>query len=51
MWLKDILLGTQYYAVGPAKMAEGFRNVHYNVDHKAFLLFLLLVYLLKGFTS
>ena len=51
IWLKNILLGTQYYAMGPAKMTEGFRKGLYNVDHKASLLFLLLVYILKGFTS
>lgn len=51
-WLKNILLGTQYNAVSPAKMTEGSRNGHYNVDdHKASLLFLLLVYILRGFTS
>lgn len=50
-WLKNILLGTQYNVVSPAKMTEGSRNGHYNVDHKASLLFFLLVYILRGFTS
>lgn len=50
IWLKNIHLGTWCHAVGPAKMTEGFRDGHY-IDHKASLLFLLLVYILKGFTS
>lgn len=50
IWIKGNLLSTQYCAVGPAKMTEGFRNGHCNVDHKASLLFLLLVDVLKGFT-
>jgi len=51
VWLKNIFWASQYYVLGPAKMSEGFRNGHYNVDHKASLLFLLLVYTLKGFNS
>lgn len=51
IWLKNILLHSWDYAVGPAKMTEGFRNGHYNVDHKASLLFLLRACMLKGFIS
>lgn len=51
IWIKNILLNSQYPAVDLAKMAEGFRNGQYNVDFKASLLFLLLVCILKGFIS
>lgn len=51
VYLENILLDNQYLVMGPAKVIENMRNVHYSVDHKISLVLLLLVYNPKGLTS